>query len=213
MKDEADISGGFATVGAGLWLASSGQPAACRGAMRRRRRTGLFLRDRQALELVETSGDAYFSSVERPFLTHIPCVAPVFAVSSKVLLAPGPAWDGAIALKPVPMGAGRALCVTRFKAAGEGAERSWVVAATRSRTARFAAEEGETVSVRPECIVAWIGARPTGSCRKIGVLDLILPRMPRDVLFDFHGPCTVWIEGAACRPSAFYGRRAAGRLV
>ena len=53
-----DISGGFAEVGAGTWLMSHSQPTAFFGKAVRRPRRGLFLRDRQKLDLVETSAAA-----------------------------------------------------------------------------------------------------------------------------------------------------------
>ena len=73
---------------------------------------------------------------------------------------------------------------------------AWVVMATASRTARIAVEDGDTLSVRPEAVVAWTGQRPTGFCPKLGIWDILLPRGPKDLLFSFHGPCIVWIEGA-----------------
>jgi uncharacterized protein (AIM24 family) len=68
--------------------------------------------------------------------------------------------------------------------------------ATASRTARVALADGETLSVRPEAVVAWAGRRPTGFCPKISVWDVLLPRVPRALLFTFYGPGVVWIEGA-----------------
>ncbi len=73
---------------------------------------------------------------------------------------------------------------------------AWVVMATASRTARIPVTDGDTLSVRPEAVVAWTGQRPTGFCPKLGIWDVLLPRGPKDLLFNFHGPCIVWIEGA-----------------
>ena len=86
MTDAATIAGGFAEVEAGAYLAGRGQPAACLGDAVRRRRKGFFLRDRGSLDLVATSGRAWFADSSRPFLTHIPCAAPVSAVSAKGVL-------------------------------------------------------------------------------------------------------------------------------
>jgi len=187
--DAVRIEGGFAEVGAGSWLMSRGQPAAFFGSAVRRRRKGFFLRDRSCLDLVETSAAAKCADARRPFLTHIPCAAKVFAVSDKVLVAPASAWAGAQAVKVVPMSSRGSLCVTQF-----GGE--WVVMATAGRTSRMQVPDGDTLSARPEAVVAWTGNRPTGFCPRLGLLDVLLPRGPRDLLLHFHGPCLVWIDGS-----------------
>jgi len=189
MEGAVKIEGGFAEVGAGAWLMGRGQPAAFLGSAVRRRRKGVFLRDRSALDLVETTAAAKCADARRPFLTHIPCAAKISAVSSKVLVAPAAAWTGAETVKVVPMSMRSALCVTTL-----GGE--WVVMATASRTARLQVADGDTLSVRPESVVAWTGNRPTGFCPRLGVWDILLPRGPRDLLLHFHGPSVVWAEGS-----------------
>ena len=87
MDGAVKIEGGFAEVEAGSWLMGRGQPTAFLGSAVRRRRKGFFLRDRSSLDLVETSSSAKCADARRPFLTHIPCAAKVFAVSDKVLVA------------------------------------------------------------------------------------------------------------------------------
>ena len=217
------IGNGFAEVGAGRWLMGRGQPAAFFGRAERRRRRGWLLRDRSRLDLVETTAAAKCADSSRPFLTHIPCAAPVFAVSGKVLVAPAEARVGAHSVKLVPMSLRSALCVTEFCQADEGGEEpgegsaAWVVMATMGRTGRTALADGETMSVRPEAVVAWTGRRPTGFCPKLGLLDVVLPRGPRDLLLTFYGPGVVWFEGAlgfqasafgpsACQSSTFIRR-------
>ena len=183
------ILNGFAEIGAGTWLVGHGQPAAFFGKTVRQHMKGWLVRDRGCLELVETTGDARCADGSRPFLTHIPCAAPISAVSSKVLVAPAAARTGALSVKPIPMSLAGSICVTEF-----GSE--WVVMATRGRTARVQVPEGETLSVRPEAVVAWSGAKPTGFCPKLGILDMILPRGPKDLLLTFYGPAIVWVEGS-----------------
>lgn len=190
MEGAVAIENGFAEVGTGAWLVSRGQPAAFFGKVMRRRRKGWRVCDRSCLDLVETSGAAKCADSSRPFLTHIPCAAPVFAVSAKVLVAPASARKDSQNVRAVPMSVRGALCVTEF---GEG----WTVMATAGRTARIVLAEEETLSARPEAIVAWTGRRPTGFCPRLGLLDIILPRGPRDLLFTFYGPGIVWVEGAS----------------
>jgi hypothetical protein len=188
MEGRVDIANGFAAIGAGLWLLAPSQPAAFEGAMTRRRRTGWRVPDRAALNLVELTGPAQCATAERPFLTHIPCAAPIHAVSAKILVAPASARRDARPVRVVPMSVRPAFCATEL-------DSGWVVMATAARTARLQVAEGDTLSVRPGCVVAWSGPRPTGYCPRLGVWDLILPRAPRDLLLHFHGPCLVWIEG------------------
>ena len=197
MEGAVTIESGFAEVGAGAWLMGCGQPAAFFGQAVRRRRAGWCVRDRARLDLVETSAAAKCAYSSRPFLTHIPCAAPVFAVSAKVLVAPSAARSGAHLVRAVPMSARSSLCVTEFAS-------EWLVAATASRTARIPLAEGDTLSVRPAAVVAWTGRRPTGFCRRLSLLDVILPRGPRDLMFTFYGPGVVWVEGA---PDVRSGRR------
>jgi hypothetical protein len=209
------IESGFATVGAGRWLMAREQPAAYCGSAKQMRRKGWFVRDRSALCLVELTAPAAATpdvpapeawakcaSAARPFLTHIPCAAELFAVSEKVLVAPAEGWKDAKTLKPLPMSLRFAFSVTHFTA-------DWVVMATRSRTARLALAEGETLSVRQEAAVAWTTPMPTGFCPKLSIMDVLLPRGPAMLGLTFYGPGIVWIEGAAERKREL-PRRGAG---
>ena len=210
MEGVAKIEGGFAEVEAGLWLMGRSQPAAFFGKAVRRHRTGWRVRDRSSLDLVETTAAAKCADSSRPFLTHIPCAASVFAVSGKVLVAPASARQDAHVVRTIPMSARNALCVTEFGLPDEGAGASrrdaelprgenasaWVVMATAGRTTRIPLADGETLSARPEAIVAWTGKRPTGFCPKLSIWDILLPRGSRKVLLTFYGPSVVWIEGS-----------------
>ena len=205
MSGTATIENGFAEIGAGAWLTSRAQPAAFFGEAVRRRRKGWVVRDRGRLELVETTGPAWFADAGRPFLTLLPCPEPVFAVSEKVLVAPASARKDALTVRIVPMSVGSSLCATEFVS-------GWVVLATRSRTARIQVGDGETLSVRPEAAVAWTTRQPTGFCPRLSVWDVVLPRGPRDLLLTFYGPGLVWVEGSGGgRPNSFDFRRQAGR--
>lgn len=201
MAADATIERGFAEIGAGAWLTGRAQPVASFGAFRRRPRKGWIVRDRARLDLVETDGRALCSDAARPFLTHVPCAAPVTAVTDKVLVAPAEARTAAHLVKVIPMSFARAICVTTFG-------REWVVLATAGRTTRLSVADGETLAVRPEAAVAWTGGRPTGFCPRLGLFDVLLPRGPRTLLLHFHGPCIVWIEGSFDHPNCnLSGRR------
>jgi len=184
-----EIAGGFAEVGAGEWLMGRGQPAAFFGKAVRRPRRGWRVRDRSRLDLVETTAAAKCADSSRPFLTHIPCAAPVSAVSEKVLVAPAKARKDARFVKLIPMSLKNALCVTEFR-------EEWVVMATAGRTCRMPLDDGQTLSVRPEAVVAWTGRNPTGFCQRLSLWDVLLPRPPRDILLTFYGPGVVWTEGS-----------------
>ena len=207
------IGNGFAEVGAGLWLMGRSQPAAFFGKAVRHRRKGWCVRDRASLELVETTAVAKCADSSRPFLTHIPCAAPVFAVSGKVLVAPASSRKDAHLVKVIPMSAKQSLCVTEFLQPDEEPETrdgqpsdrqavrpsndsAWVVMATSGRTARIQLVEGDTFSARPEAVVAWTGKRPTGFCPRLSIWDILLPRGSRDLLLTFYGPSIVWLEGS-----------------
>jgi hypothetical protein len=222
MMPAVEIEGGFAKTGPGLWLAGCGQPTAFRGSVSRKARRGWRVRDRALLKLVQTEGKAWFAMSSRPFLTHIPCAADVYAVSGKVLVAPAAARKDAVCVKPVPMSFSNSVCATLFgqpENGGAGEKNreaevsSWVVMATQGRTTRISLEEGEMLSARPESVVAWTGRKPTGYCPKLSIWNIILPRPPRDLLFTFYGPGIVWIEGSADQRLATRIARPAGRAI
>lgn len=200
---QVTIESGFARLGAGDWLVSRSQPAAYRSSIRRLSRRGWKVRDRSHLERMETNGEALFADSSRPFLTHIPCAAPISAVSAKILVAPSAAWAGADILRAIPMSVNGAICTSRFSLpeAADGATRqeAFVVMATAGRTVRMPLEDGDVLGVRPEALVAWTGKKPTGFCPKLGLMDLIFPRGPKDLLFNFYGPGVVWLEGSRPR--------------
>ena len=150
-------------------------------------------RDNQSPENGAGGARAWCSASACPFLTRIDCGAPVTAVSDKVLVAPVAARSGARLLRVVPMSFARSLRTTEFTS-------EWVVMATRSRTVRVALADGESLGVRPDAAVAWTGARPTGFCPRLRLLDILLPRGPRDLLLHFHGPAIVWVEGSENLP-------------
>ena len=121
-------------------------------------------------------------------LVALPDVA-LNVVARKLLVAPFASRVKGLALKLIPMSFARALAVTQLL-------KGWAVMATKSRVTRVALAEGESLTMRPEALVAWIGAKPTGFCPKLRLVDILLPRGPRNLAYSFHGPATVWFEGS-----------------
>lgn len=190
MSQKVDIANGFAVTGAGTWLVGHAQPAASIGAPRNIPRRGWRVKDRALLDMVATDGEAHFADSTRPFLTHIPCAAEISAVSKKVLVSPVDSRKDAATVRIIPLSFRGAITVTVFNS-------GWVVMATAGRTARIQVQDGQTLAVRPNAVVAWTGNAPTGYCPKLRLRDIFLPRPPKNFLLDFHGPCVVWIEGNA----------------
>lgn len=206
MSPMVKIENGFAEVEAGSWLMGHRQPVAFFGSAVRHSLKGWGAKDRASLSQVETTGIAKCADATRPFLTHIPCAAPVVAVSGKILVAPFAARRGSQLVRAIPMSAQSALCATEL---GE----SWVLMATMSRTCRVVLEEDQTLSVRPEAVVAWTGKAPTGFCPKLSIWNILLPRNPQGLLFTFYGPSIVWIEGSANLPAFKFSSSQAQRRV
>jgi len=186
------IENGAACVEAGSWLMHAGQPAASYGTTKVCGLKGFFVPDRAGIRCVTTTGRSWCSASSGPFLTLVTALPdePFNAVSAKILVAPAAARVGGRNLRLVPMSLKSATTVTSFK-------QGWAVFATKSRVTRLAVADGETLSVRPEALVAWSGRDPSGFCPKLSILDLLLPRGPKNLVFSFHGPAVVWFEGSA----------------
>ena len=184
-----NIENGMAILGKGEWLAAAGQPVAYRGGARVKGLRGVVVPDRAAYRIVETSGETWFADAARPFLTHIPCAAPLTAVASKVLVASVAARTGAEIVRLVPLSWKGAVRVTRF-------EREWVIFATQSRVERAVLDEGEVLTVQAGAAVAWTTKRPVGYVPRLGLGDVLLPRRRQtNLAMHFYGPGIVWFEG------------------
>lgn len=187
---EAVIENGFARVASGDWLMGRFQPAATLGTARVRGLKGFIVPDRATVRFVACDGDCWCGAAERPFLTRLDALPDVTLslVSAKLLVAPGASRTGARCLKPVPLSMMRAMPVTEFRG-------GWAVAATASRVTRVPLADGATLTVRAESVVAWTGSAPSGFCPRLSLLDILLPRGPRELAWRFHGPGVVWFEG------------------
>jgi len=172
------------------------QPVACLGSFAVQGLRGFIVPDRSWVRKFvvaaqpESAPCAWFAKADAPFLTRIDVLPDesLHLVSSKLLIAPFSSRVKARNVKLVPMSFRRATVVTEFRF-------GWVVAATASRVTRVVVDDGQTLTVRPESVVAWSGKDPTGFCPKLSLLDLILPKGPKNLAYTFHGPCVVWFEG------------------
>ena len=191
IADEAEISGGFVTVGAGAWLLGSGQPALsdCSFGSVIGLRHWFLSPDRSRLSTARYDcGKMICSSSSRPFVTRLDPTESLSVVTEKLLVAPAYRRSRGRLLRLSAMSFSRAICLTEFRL-------SWAVVATRSRVMRHVVADGETCTVSAQSVVAWSGRRPSVSCGRITALDLLLPRRPKSVSLVFHGHCVVWIEG------------------
>lgn len=194
---EAQIENGFACVEGGEWLFGARQPAAVAGTLAPKRLPRgegswwrrLFHPDRRRLQCADLDGRMWCGDRTRPFLTRIDLAARVAVATEKLLLAPPSSRRLGALLRVVPFSYRNAVCTTVL-------EGGWAVVSTQGRTQRAVVADGETLGVKPEAVVAWTGRPPTGHCPRIRLRDLFLPRPPKCLRLNFHGPCVVWFEGS-----------------
>lgn len=193
---EVTIANGCVEAPAGTWLTGDVQPVACRNTVTVRSLKGLIVPDRASLKVVTSSGTVWCADQRRPFLTRLDALPDekLSLVSAKLLIAPFEARVGSRNVKLIPMSFRGVTRVTELQS-------GWAVAATAGRVTRVALTEGESLMVRPEAVVAWVGRDPTGFCPKLTLLDMLLPRGPKRLAFSFHGPSVVWFEGARAERS------------
>jgi len=190
------LENGFVVLPSGDWLCGRTQPAACLGNATLAGLKGWLVPDRGCLQRLTTTGKCWFSHQRQPFLTRLDALpdTSLHVVSAKLLVAPFECRKGASNLRLIPMNFRSGVVVTDLQG-------GWAIAATRSRVTRVTLEDGGTLTVHPEALVAWCGPRPTGFCPKLSIWDMLLPRRPARLCFSFHGPATIWFEGSAPPPA------------
>ena len=137
--------------------------------------------------VAEYKGTSYCASSSRPFLARLDLGEKVSVVQDKLLVAPVAAKRKRRLIRVVPFSFKNAIAVFEM-------EIGWAVMATASRVRKMVVGDGETLTVRPDAVVAWTGNRPTGFCPRLRLRDLFIPRKAR-LMLNFHGPAIVWIEG------------------
>ncbi len=183
------IENGFATVEGGSWLVRSGQPAAACGSLKFKGIKGFVAPDRYLVHIVESEKELHLASAKRPFLTQLTVTDELRVVSSKFLVSPQEARCGAKLMRVIPMSFRFAFPITILSS-------GWVVMATHSRIKRIVIEEGDTVTVRSDAVVAWKGKDPTGFCPRLRMRDILLPvKRSASLSLNFYGPGIVWTEG------------------
>ena len=187
--NEPIIENGFAVVEAGSWLVGRGQPSAVLGKFTLNSLKGFIVPDRRELAVLNNESEAYLSSIERPFITHLPSVEKLSVISSKILVVPLAARNDAKLLKLIPLSLRDAIALTRLAV-------GWVVVATKSRLKRIVLKEGEVLCVKREAAVAWTGKDPVGVAGRIKLRDLFIPKRKASLQLDFYGPQVVWVEGS-----------------
>lgn len=185
---EPFMENGFATVEAGTWLVSRGQPAAVSGTVFPEGLRGFFAPDRRELSVLKTEGAAHLADAIRPFLTHLTSVGSLTVVSAKLLVAPSAARSGSKLLRVIPMSFRDAIPVTHIKS-------DWALMATKSRLKRITLQADEVLCVKREAVVAWTGPDPVGVAGRIRLRDLVIPKRRVPLSLDFYGPQVVWVEG------------------
>ena len=187
--NEPKIENGFAVVEAGSWLVGRGQPSAALGDFSVESLTGFIVPDRRELFALKNADEAFLSSGERPFLSHLVSVEKLNVVSRKILVAPFETRKEAKLLKLIPFSFREVMPVTRFAL-------GWVVTATKSRLRRIVLKDGDVLCVKRESAVAWTGKDPVGVAGRVKLRDFFLPKKTVSLALDFYGPQVVWVEGS-----------------
>jgi hypothetical protein len=187
--NEPKIENGFAVVEAGSWLVGRGQPSAALGDFSVESLKGFIVPDRRELFALKNADEAFLSSGERPFLSHLVSVEKLNVVSRKILVAPLEARKEAKLLKLIPFSFREVMPVTRFAL-------GWVVTATKSRLRRIVLKDGDVLCVKRESAVAWTGKDPVGVAGRVKLRDFFLPKKTVSLALDFYGPQVVWVEGS-----------------
>ena len=161
----------------------------------------VFEADRFMLRHGIMKGTLWLGFQNRPYVTTLPSAGENVIVRSEFLLfAELSQRVRGDRLHLVPGSMRKVFTLTELQPC-EGMPSPVVCTASPLNEARL--EEGETLHVSPNSLVAWSGCpRPTAFCSHLRFRDLFVPRLPETLTLDFTGPGRVFFQGAAVTEKA-----------
>jgi uncharacterized protein (AIM24 family) len=156
--------------------------------------TRLFDADRFMLRHGVMKGTLWLGLQDCPFVTALPADNRTVTVRSEFLLfAERSRRLAGKRLHLVPGSVRNIFALTELDTAAAGAP-AFVCTASPLHEAQL--EEGETLHLSPNALVAWGGCpKPAAFCAKLRLRDLFLPRLPDTLSLDFKGPGWVLFQG------------------
>lgn len=148
-----------------------------------------FTPDRFRLRLSSLEGKAWFAIPDKPFLSRLTPEgdAPISVLSANLLACPWQARTGAQVLRLLPGSTREAMCISTISS-------EWVIMATSSPLTQIKLEANETAACNRSAVIAWSGLTPRGFCKNLSLRDFILPRLPENLILNFTGPATIWLQ-------------------
>ena len=155
----------------------------------------VFEADRFMLRHGIMKGTLWLGFQNRPYVTTLPSAGENVIVRSEFLLfAELSQRVCGDRLRLVPGSMRKVFTLTELKP-NDSVQSPVVCTASPLNEARL--EEGETLHVSPNSVVAWSGCpKPTAFCSHLRFRDLFLPRLPETLTLDFTGPGRVFFQGA-----------------
>ena len=154
----------------------------------------VFEADRFMLRHGIMKGTLWLGFQNRPYVTTLPSAGDHVIVRSEFLLfAELSQRIRGNRLRLVPGSMRKVLTLTELQADEKGLS---PVVCTASPLNEARLEEGETLHVSPNSLVAWSGCpMPTAFCSHLRFRDLFVPRLPETLTLDFTGPGRVFFQG------------------
>lgn len=166
----------------------------------------VFEADRFMLRHGIMKGTLWLGFQNRPYVTTLPSAGDHVIVRSEFLLfAELSQRIRGNRLRLVPGSMRKVLTLTELQADEKGLS---PVVCTASPLNEARLEEGETLHVSPNSLVAWSGCpMPTAFCSHLRFRDLFVPRLPETLTLDFTGPGRVFFQGTELGVTAASRRR------